>query len=99
MIDKRQESDGLWSLLKNTLLPQPVDTTFLYPPTGVGRFSERAAANIERMGGRVLTNRRVDAMTARDGRVVELRAGDEVFPVDNLVWTAPITLANRLLGI
>src|SRR5207253_4214328 len=36
VIDKRQESDGLWSLLKNTLLPQPVDTTFLYPPTGVG---------------------------------------------------------------
>ena len=60
VIDKRQESDGLWSLLKNTLLPQPVDTTFLYPPTGVGRFSERAAANIERMGGRVLTKRRVD---------------------------------------
>jgi len=24
VIDKRQESDGLWSLLKNTLLPQPV---------------------------------------------------------------------------
>jgi len=99
VIDKRQESDGLWSLLKNTLLPQPVDTTFLYPPTGVGRFSERAAANIERMGGRVLTKRRVDAITARDGRVVELRAGGEVFPVENLVWTAPITLANRLLGV
>jgi protoporphyrinogen oxidase len=99
VIDKRQDADSLWSLLKNTLLPQPVDTTFLYPPTGVGRFSDRAAANIERMGGRVLTSRRVDAMTARDGRVVELRAGDEVFPVENLVWTAPITLANRLLGV
>jgi protoporphyrinogen oxidase len=99
IIDKRQQTDNLWTLLKNTLLPQPVETSFLYPPTGVGRFSERAAAAIEAQGGRVLTRRRVDGIVARGDRIVELRAGDETFPVENLVWTAPITLANRLLGI
>ena len=56
--------------------------------------------NIEQEGGRVLTGRRVDGdrppATAGSSRS---RAGDEVFPVENLVWTAPITLANRLLGI
>ena len=99
IIDKRQQTDNLWTLLKNTLLPQPVETSFLYPPTGVGRFSERAAANIEKMGGRVLVKQRVDGVVARGDRIVELRCGDEKFPVENLVWTAPITLANRLLGV
>jgi protoporphyrinogen oxidase len=99
IIDKRQQTDNLWTLLKNTLLPQPVETSFLYPPTGVGRFSERAADAIERQGGRVLTGRPVDGVVVRGDRVVELRAGGDTFPVENLVWTAPITLANRLLGV
>ncbi len=36
VIDKRAQSDNLWSLLKNTLMPKPIDTLFLYPPHGVG---------------------------------------------------------------
>jgi protoporphyrinogen oxidase len=99
VIDKRAHSDGLWALLKNTLLPQPVDTTFLYPPTGVGRFSERLAEGIEQHGGRVLVDRRVDGIETRDDRIVAVTAGGERFACDNIVWTAPITLANRLIGI
>jgi protoporphyrinogen oxidase len=99
VIDKRADSDGLWSLLKNTLMPKPVHTTFLYPPTGVGRFSERLAAGIEQMGGRVLLNRRVSALETKGDRIVALTAGGERFATENIVWTAPITLANSLLGI
>src|SRR5262245_9706703 len=54
VIDKRAQSDNLWSLLKNTLMPKPVDTMFLYPPHGVGRFSDLLAEGIQAMGGRVL---------------------------------------------
>jgi protoporphyrinogen oxidase len=99
VIDKRAQADGLWSLLKNTLLPAPVDTTFIYAPQGVGEFSERLTASIRECGGRVLLNRRIDGIERRAGRIVGLRAGDETFPVENLVWTAPITLANELLGV
>ena len=99
IIDKRAQSDGLWSLLKNTLLPAPVDTTFIYAPQGVGEFSERLTAGIREAGGRVLLDRRVDRIEHRRGRIVVLHAGGEAFPVDNLVWTAPITLANELLGV
>ena len=99
VIDKRSESDGLWSLLKNTLLPKPVNTTFLYPPTGVGRFSERLAEGIEKLGGRVLLGRRVTGLATRGPRIVGINAGREHFACDNVVWTAPITLANSLLGI
>lgn len=31
VIDKRASADSLWSLLKTTLLPKPVETSFLYP--------------------------------------------------------------------
>lgn len=99
VIDQRAHSDGLWALLKNTLLPAPVDTTFIYAPTGVGEFSENLASRIREAGGQVLLNRRVDGIERRDGRIVAVRAGDEVFPTDNVVWTAPITLANELLGV
>ena len=46
VIDKRAASDSLWSLLKNTLMPKPVETMFLYPPQGVGRFSDLLAEGI-----------------------------------------------------
>jgi protoporphyrinogen oxidase len=99
VIDKRAHSDGLWALLKNTLLPKPVETSFIYAPTGVGRFSEILAERIERAGGRVLLERRVDAIEHDAGRIVALRCGDERFATQNVVWTAPITEANALLGI
>src|SRR3982751_6122787 len=46
VIDKRASADSLWNLLKTTMMPKPVETMFLYPPTGVGRFSDRLAAHI-----------------------------------------------------
>jgi protoporphyrinogen oxidase len=98
VIDKRAHSDNLWSLLKNTLLPQPVDTMFLYPPHGVGRFSDLAAAEIERRGGRVLLGRPVTAVEASAGRVRAVVAGGERLPCDNMVWTGPITEIAGHLG-
>lgn len=99
VIDKRADSDSLWSLLKHTLLPKPVETTFVYPPRGVGRFSERLAAGIEARGGRVLTGRPVTGLDVKDDRVVAVCAGSERFAAHQVVWTAPLTLATRLLGM
>ncbi len=99
VIDKRAHSDNLWSLLKNTLLPKPVDTTFLYPPTGVGRFSERAAERIAALGGRVLLGRSVTAVETSGNRITAVCADGARSPCANLVWTGPLTVINRLLGI
>src|SRR3954471_583832 len=54
VIDKRAQSDSLWSLLRTTLLPKPVETMFLYPPHGVGRFSDKLAEGIRDRGGRIV---------------------------------------------
>ncbi len=99
VIDKRASADTLWSLLKTTLLPKPVETTFLYPPTGVGRFSDRLHETILARGGRVLLGAPVDVVEAAQGRISAIVAGGERIACDQIVWTAPMTKLNELLGI
>ena len=98
VIDKRAQADSLWSLLKTTLMPRPVETMFLYPPTGVGRFSDRLADSIVAGGGRIALEREVTAIETTGHRITGLEIGQERVPCDNVVWTAPLTTLNRLLG-
>jgi protoporphyrinogen oxidase len=98
VIDKRAHSDNLWSLLKNTLLPKPVDTVFLYPPHGVGRFSDLAAAEIVARGGQVLLGHEVTGIEVSGNRARAVRIGDDRLACENLVWTGPITEVARHLG-
>ena len=99
VIDKRASAESLWSLLRTTLLPKPVETTFLYTAHGVGRFSEKLTAAIRGRGGTVLLNRRVSGLDAENGRIVAVVADGERLDCDAVVWTGPITEASRLLGL
>lgn len=99
VIDKRASADSLWSLLRTTLMPRPVDTTFLYTATGVGTYSETLAERIRTMGGTVHLGRRVTGLETADGRIVAVHADGERMPTDGVVWTGPITEAARLMGL
>ncbi len=99
VIDKRAQADSLFSLLKTTLLPKPVETTFLYAPHGVGVFSEKLAAGIADHGGTVRLGRPVTAIETQGRRVSAVRSGDERIACDGLIWTGPLTEANALLGV
>jgi len=98
VIDKRAQADSLWSLLKTTLLPKPVETMFLYPPTGVGRFSDKLAENIIAGGGRVVLGEEVTAIETSGRRIVSVSTDAARIPCDNVVWTAPLTTLNAHLG-
>jgi protoporphyrinogen oxidase len=99
VIDKRAGADSLWSLLKTTLLPKPVETTFLYPPKGVGTFSEKLAEGIVASGGRIVTGSPVAGLEGEGGRVTAVRTATDRIGCDGVVWTAPLTLAATLLGL
>jgi protoporphyrinogen oxidase len=99
VIDKRAQADNLWSLLRTTLMPKPVETMFLYPPTGVGRFSDKLADAIRAGGGRIILGRDVTGVETAGRRIVTVTAGDEHIPTENLVWTAPLTTLNTQLGL
>jgi protoporphyrinogen oxidase len=99
VIDKRAQSNSLWGLLKNTLMPKPVETMFLYPPHGVGRFADLLSEGVLQMGGRILADTPVTGVEAGPGRITAIHTGAERIPCDNLVWTAPLTTLNRFLGV
>lgn len=99
VIDKRAQSDTLWSLLRNTLMPKPVHTMFLYPPHGVGRFSDRIVETLAARGARVRVGAAVTGVEADGGQVRAVRVGDERIACDRLVWTAPMTELTAHLGV
>ena len=99
IIDKRARADSLWSLLRTTFLPTPVETMFLYPPTGVGRFSERLADGILAMNGQIVLGQAVTGVDTQGSRVTAIRAGARRIPCQSLVWTGPLPVINRHLGI
>jgi protoporphyrinogen oxidase len=99
VIDKRASADTLWSLLKTTLLPKPVETAFLYSPRGVGAFSEKLADAITASGGRVLLECPVTGLDTDQGRVTAVRTARERIPCDGVIWTAPLPLAASLLNL
>ena len=98
-IDKRASADSLWSLLKTTMMPRPVETMFLYPPTGVGRFSDRLAEHIQNAGGRIILGQDVTGIKTSGRRISAVTAGAERIPCENVVWTGPLTTLNALLGL
>ena len=99
VIDKRAQADNLWSLLKTTLMPKPVETMFLYPPTGVGRFSDKLAETITAGGGRIVLGQEVTGVESAGRRITAIRTAAGRIPCDNVVWTAPLTTLNAHLGL
>src|SRR6185503_19426212 len=94
VIDKRASADSLWSLLKTTMMPKPVETMFLYPPTGVGRFSDRLAEHIQAAGGRLILGQDVTGIEVSGRRVVAVNVFTDRTPTENMVWTGPLTTLN-----
>jgi len=91
---------SLWDTVVKTLFrggvePRTYASRFYYPRSGgVGRLSEEYAKHILANGGRILTNSRVDGITVKDGRIIELRCAGNSFKVSafDLVYsTIPIT--------
>ena len=99
VIDKRAQADSLWSLLKTTMMPKPVETMFLYPPHGVGRFSDKLARHITDAGGRIILGQDVIAVDTSGRRITAVSTAAERIPTDNMVWTAPLTTLNQLLRV
>ncbi len=101
VIDKKMRANTLFSLIRKTLLPKPVETEFIYPTSGgIELFSDRLAAEIEKNGGEIRLESGVAEVTAGKKKVEEvtLADGTKLRP-DLLIWTAPIDLLCRLLEV
>ena len=99
VIDKRAASDTLWSLLRNTLMPKPVETMFLYAPKGVGLFSEKLADEIRAKGNRIVLGQSITKIERKGDRITAVNTAQERIECDGFVWTGPITNINAMLGL
>ncbi len=87
------ERVSLGDKLKATFFPQ-----YHYPLRGFGAIAERLWRRFSEAGGRTVLSCGALSLEVRDGRVAEVRCGEESFAVESLVWTASINELNRLLG-
>ena len=101
VIDKRVKMDSLFDVIKNTLLPKPVDTKFYYPKTGgIDVFSERLKEMITDNKGKVLTASEVTSITTEKGKITEITINNkEKVKPELLIWSGPVDTATKLLGL
>jgi protoporphyrinogen oxidase len=63
---------------------------FHYPRYGPGQMWETMTKEIRRMGGEVRTATPVERLVAKDGRIVEIQAGDETIEPGEVISSLPL---------
>ncbi len=99
IIDDKAQMQNLFQLLKSTLLQfNKQSQSFLYPRSGMQEAWDNVRTKLEALGGEVITGCAAE-LVGHKGQVTEVRAGDRSFQPSAVIWTAPITLACRQLGL
>jgi protoporphyrinogen oxidase len=80
------------------LMPKPQQLNFLYPPGGIDLFCRRIKEQIVEAGGKVITGISPGAIEHERGNITAVITEGLRYPVDVLIWTAPITTLFDLLG-
>ncbi len=99
IIDRRIRMNSLMDALRMMLIPQTLDTRFLYPLEGCGAYAGRLAERIESRGGRVLCDAPVVSIMATGDRINGVCSSTEQFDTGMTIWTAPITDLCRMLEL
>jgi len=101
IIDNNLQMQNLSQLLKTTLsqFKTTDETHFLYPTHGLQQAWDIVAHMFKARGGQIYAG--TGAIMEGDGsKVTKIWAGDrESFIPAHVIWTAPITLATKQLGI
>ncbi len=83
------------SFIKNARM---ADEPIAEPVGGAKQIIDKLAGVIERSGGEILTDCRVDRLEIRDGRAVGVTANGRLRPADAVVFTPPIQHLFRSAG-
>jgi protoporphyrinogen oxidase len=101
IIDEKLEMQNLFQLARTTLTQvKKTEIDFVYPEGGLYKAWVEVARAITALGGTIHTG--VGAELVADpetSRITEVRAGDKIYEPSEVIWTAPITLACKQLGL
>lgn len=87
--------DSLWQVFFSLFKKRA--EYFTYPRDGIIQFPKALAQRIIESGGKIINNADVIAVKAEKDRISAVFTEREGFRADYFIWTAPITIANRLL--
>ena len=103
VIDKKMQANTLFRLIQKTLLPAPITTEFIYPSTGrdgIQLFSDRLWEEIRKNKGEIKLNTTVQEIKGGKKQIGKIVLSDgSTYSPDLLIWTAPINVLCRLLGL
>lgn len=99
IIDKRLKIQKLSDLIISALFTKGTVTRFIYPEQGMTQFCEKLAVRVKGHGGELHCGVGVDRLETEGRAIAAVHAAGRRFPAKAVVWTAPITLAARLLDL
>ena len=70
---------------------------FYYPKSGIGVFSKILEKKINDLGGKILKNAEITAVTTNENRIKSITCNNIEYNLQTLIWTGPITEINRLV--
>jgi len=99
VIDKRIKMNNLSQVIKNSLLPKPVETNFIYPASGMQYFNNKLADSIEKQGGVINSSTVVSKVNIDGNHIKSIVFNNEEIESRHIYWSAPLTDLSVLLGI
>ncbi len=99
VIDEQSAPRSLIGLIKMTLFPPPASLKFIYPKRMMGSFCEILAEKIKALGGEILVSHPLEKLEISKGEIKTISVQGERWPVERVIWTAPLTSLCSLLGI
>jgi len=105
-VAQRTKGMSLWTAVKDAIIPSKGKVVslideFMYPRNGFGRFSERMADAITRMGNEVRLNTGVERVHREGNRVTAVTVstpnGSEKIEAANFISSIPLTLLAKII--
>lgn len=99
VIDEKAVPRSLIGLIRMALFPPVASLKFIYPKRMMGSFCEILTEKIKGLGGEVLVSYPLERMKISKGEIKTIFVQEKSWPVERVIWTAPLTSLCSLLGI
>lgn len=100
IIDKRVDANTLMSLLKSLVLPEKIETKFLYPSTGgFGGFYDRLLERCQQSEGfHLVLSDSITTLQKEGEQLTALTKKDQSYSFHQLIWSGNLNDLNKIIS-
>ncbi len=99
VINEKVAPRGLIGLIRMALFPPAASLKFIYPKGMMGSFCEILAEKIKDLEGEILVSHPLEKFKISKERIKTVSIQGKRWPVERVIWTAPLTSLCSLLQI